>query len=82
MKAYAWYHCAVEVLLFTLRRPVRADLARPAELPSAGEWLNWKGPQREFRALASAGQRHDTERAEKDLHDEDIGGVLQRTAMQ
>ena len=33
----------------------------------AGKGPTGKGPRREFRALTSAGQRHDTEWAEKDL---------------
>ena len=38
-----------------------------APVDAGGEGTHRKGPRREFRALTSAGQRHDTEWAEKDL---------------
>ena len=47
-----------------------------------GRGLTGKEHWREFRALTSAGQERETERAERDLQGGNTGGGVQRTAAQ
>ena len=42
-----------------------------------GKGPTGKGPRREFRALTSAGQRHESERAERELQGGYTGGGAQ-----